>query len=395
MSIDETDQEGTVPTSNTPPERAQDDFVLRPEINRGERQAKKRERRLHLRAFDYWHALHGSNILPLFADLTAEGLLPFKRNSLLLDFSGQETIVRFCGAEMAPLLGGVLSPGQKLSSARLNVFAEALTARLHDQSSRQEAAEFEFIDGPLECRGILLPFSARGETAEFVMVVVNHRQKSLGAEEREKIHLEDPVSESVPDPMEPLADACKKAGDIVVHPGASTRDGLYLALSQAYRFHIEAARDPAAYRRFLKAKGLRQQQRAPFTPALKLTFGANYEKTRLTEYAAALSYAARHEVGPNELPEFLRNEPGGIKGCVSRERAFRRGAPGPNPAREKAMDTARELAGTDISDLRMDNEFGLVLVRTDAAGTAKILTKVDASEHLLDRAIDQAIKEHS
>lgn len=384
-----------MPTSNTPPERAQDDFVLRPEINRGEASAKKRERRLHLRAFDYWHALHGSNPLPLFADLTAEGLLPFKRNSLLLDFSAPETVVRFCGAELAPLLGGLLATGQKLSDARLKVFADALLARLDDAASRQEAAEFEFVDGPLECRGILLPFSARGETAEFVMVVVNHRQKSLGAEEREKIHLEDPGAAGAPDPMEPLAEACKKAGDIVVHPGASTRDGLYLALSQAYRFHIEAARDPAAYRRFLKAKGLRQQRRAPFTPALKLTFGSGYEKTRLTEYAAALSYAARHEVGPDELPEFLRKEPGGIKGCVSRERAFRRGAPGPNPAREKAAAIARKLEGTELSGLALDDEFGLVLVRKDTAGNTRILSKVDASEHFLDRAIDQAIKEHS
>lgn len=395
MSIDDKDQEGTVPTSNTPPERAQDDFVLRPDINRDDRQAKKRERRMHLRAFDYWHALHGSNALPLFADLTAEGLLPFKRNSLLLDFSTPETVVRFCGAELAPLLGGMLATGQKLSDARLKVFAEALSARLDDAASRQEAAEFEFVDGPLECRGILLPFSARGQTAEFVMVVVNHRQKSLGAEEREKIHLEDPASHGTPDPMEPLAAACKKAGDIVVHPGASTREGLYAALSQAYRFHIEAARDPAAYRRFLKSKGLRQQRRAPFTPALKLTFGTTYEKTRLTEYAAALSYAARHEVGPDELPKFLQNEPGGIKGCVSRERAFRRGAPGPNPAREKAFATARNLTGAALSDLKMDEEFGLALVRRDASGNTTVLSKVDASEHFLDRAIDQAIKEHS
>ena len=395
MSIDDTDHEGTVPTSNTPLERAQDDFVLRPEINRGEAQAKKRERRLHLRAFDYWHALHGANALPLFADLTAEGLLPFKRNSLLLDFSAEDTMVRFCGAELAPLLGGVLAPGQKLSEARLGVFTDALSARLYDEASRQEAAEFEFVDGPLECRGILLPFSARGETAEFVMVVVNHRQKSVGADERQKIHLEDPEEPDEIGHMAPLAEACKKAGDIVIHPGASTREGLYQALAQAYRFHIEAARTPDDYRHFLKSKGLRQQTRAPFTPALKITFGANYEKTRLTEYAAALSYAARHEVGPDDLPTFLRNEPGGIKGCVSRERAFRRGGTGPNPAREKAHALARGLAGTEISNLDMDKEFELVLVRKDDAAGAVVLTKIDASEHLLDRAIDQAIKETS
>ena len=41
---------------------------------------------------------------------------------------------------------------------------------------------------------------------------------------------------------------------------------------------------------------MKAQARAPMTPIVKLVFGADYDKTRLTEFAAALSYAEREAV---------------------------------------------------------------------------------------------------
>lgn len=394
MSIDDRSDSGNMPSDKTLTERAQDDFVLRPAIDRTASGRKKVERRLHLRAFDYWHALHEGRPLPLFGDLTPEGLLPFKRNCLLIEFRDEGAIVRFCGEELGPLLGGVLESGSLLASAKIQSFSGALEARLRSLEGRAEAAEFEFVDDPIECRGILLPFSARGHSAEFMMVVVNHHQRMIGAEEREKITLEDPeqAADDNHTIFAELVATCKKAGRSVVHPGATTRDGLYHALAEAYRFHVEASRDATAYRRFLRANQLYQQRRAPFTPALKLTFGLAYEKTRLTEYATALSYAARQEVGPDQLVEFLRQEPGGIKGCVARERAFRRGASsGAN--KEAVLQTARGLSATPVDQLDLEGEFNLVLVRRDGAGRNAVLAAVNTSDHQLDRAINQAVKQ--
>lgn len=401
MSKDDRSEKGQQPPSNSLAGRPEDDFVLRSHIDRGKSDRKRAERRLHLRAFDYWHALHGGKPMPFFGDLTAEGLLPFKRNCLLLEFMGVDIVVRFCGTELAPLLGGILPAGSRLVEAKIDTFSGALMSRLQSVEGRQEAAEFEFVDDPVECRGILLPFSARGQTAEFVMVVVNHRQRSIGAQERQKITVEDPVGSTTSqhEHLQDLAGECRQAGQTVVHPGVGTRESLYMALAEAYRFHIEASRDPAAYRKFLRNQGMRQQRRAPFTPALKLTFGPDYEKTRLTEYAAALSYAARHEVGPDNLPDFLSHEPGGIKGCVARERAFRRGdSEGQaNPAREIAREIAREAARSlksqPLQDLKLDEEYSLVLVRRDAKGGNQILTPVRSSDHMIERAISQALKQ--
>ena len=42
--------------------------------------------------------------------------------------------------------------------------------------------------------------------------------------------------------------------------------------------------------------GLVVQERAPMTPVVKLVFGPDYDKTRLTEYAAVLSHAHRLEL---------------------------------------------------------------------------------------------------
>src|SRR3546814_2527825 len=68
------------------------------------------------------------------------------------------------------------------------------------------------------------------------------------------------------------------------------------------------------------------QARAPMTPVVKLVCGMDYDKTRLTEFAAALSYAARNDVKPGHLQALLEGYEGGLKGVVAAERAMRRPA---------------------------------------------------------------------
>ena len=45
---------------------------------------------------------------------------------------------------------------------------------------------------------------------------------------------------------------------------------------------------PEDYAELLDDAGLKAQARAPMTPVVKLVFGVHYDKTRLTEFAAAL-----------------------------------------------------------------------------------------------------------
>lgn len=345
----------------------EDDFVFKAPFFKQENHQAQSERRLHLRAFDYWHGLNLGRDFPLFSDLTPEGLSPYKDNALLLVYTEESPVVRFCGSSLQTILGDSVRMGEPFEGAQSSAFAEALVQRFQTREGRTQAAEFEFVEDPIECRGIILPFSAKGDGAQFVMVVVNHRRRSDAA--------------AAVSALAVRAQKCAQLGAEVFHPDRSSRQGLYSALAQTYAFHLDASRDPVAYRKYLRGEGLRQQKRAPFTPALKLTFGKSYDKTRITEYAAALSYAARNEVSPERFVDFLTHVPGGIKGCVQSERVQRRGGTSVKASEENLLQIMRERLACDVSDIQLSEEFGLALVRRTQAGGTEIVAPVKAKRH--------------
>ena len=56
----------------------------------------------------------------------------------------------------------------------------------------------------------------------------------------------------------------------------------------AYDFAVAAKRVPDDYSEILADAGVKSQARAPMTPIVKLIFGIDYDKTRLTEFAQEL-----------------------------------------------------------------------------------------------------------
>ena len=92
----------------------------------------------------------------------------------------------------------------------------------------------------------------------------------------------------------------------------------------AYDFAVAAKRVPDDYAEILDDAGVKAQARAPMTPIVKLVFGIDYDKTRLTEFAAALSYAERENVDFGGFQDFVEQAEGGLKGLVAAERKARR-----------------------------------------------------------------------
>ena len=92
----------------------------------------------------------------------------------------------------------------------------------------------------------------------------------------------------------------------------------------AYDFARRRRRVPDDYAELLDDAGVKAQARAPMTPIVKLVFGADYDKTRLTEFAAALAYAERVRDRFRRLPAVRRRLDGGLKGLVAAERKARR-----------------------------------------------------------------------
>ena len=82
----------------------------------------------------------------------------------------------------------------------------------------------------------------------------------------------------------------------------------------AYDFSVAARRVPDDYAEILDDAGVKAQARAPMTPVVKLVFGADYDKTRLTEFAAALSHAERKEVDFGGFEAFVEACDGGLEG---------------------------------------------------------------------------------
>lgn len=386
MSNSNQNNRGVSPWDTASEIGAEDDFVVSQKLSDRPETVNSQERRLHLQAFDYWRVLNGDREFPLFTDLTPDGLQPFKSNCLLIEFSNSGHMVRYCGGDLLPLFGVPLPPGTLLETASEAAFTQALADRFQSFSERSKAAEFEFVDGAMQCRGIFLPFGVAGEHATFTMIVVNFRHQAS--------HQPAPEDEP-PTHLAALAERCADVGQAVVHPDSGSRESLYGALAEAMRFHETASLDKLQYEQFLASVGLRQQSRAPYTPALKLAFGKDYDKTRLTEYASALSFAARSGIDSSGLIEFLHSVPGGIKGCVQQLRALKKGKAGSGPfmSAEVVLEHLRLRPAISLTELKQDAEFSLVLVRKTAAGTNEILAPVKTPSHHLEKLARQLLEE--
>ena len=171
-----------------------------------------------------------------------------------------------------------------------------------------------------------------------------------------------------------------------------SRAALYDAVGRAYDFSLAAYDNPEDFAELIAENGLTVQTRAPMTPIVKLVFGADYDKTRLTEYAAVLMHAKRQMLARGTLSEFLRTADGGLKGVVQAERQARRvdeGKPA-KPAKTVRKTLAKKLRKLDANtwdDISKDGaEFALVMVRREADGAVTPIGEVPEDIALVEKA---------
>ncbi|WP_336985331.1 hypothetical protein [Altererythrobacter aquiaggeris] len=181
------------------------------------------------------------------------------------------------------------------------------------------------------------------------------------------------------------------------HSEDRSRNALYSAIGRAYDFSLAAAESPTDFDEIVSDSGLTVQERAPMTPVVKLVFGADYDKTRLTEYAAALSHAHRLDLGRGELAGYLRDAKGGLKGVVKTERGLRReesgktAAPADGPS-EKLAGQLRKITPQDLLSIDPEGaEFGLVMIRRMPDGQIVMVGEVLEDIPLVERAARKII----
>jgi len=126
------------------------------------------------------------------------------------------------------------------------------------------------------------------------------------------------------------------------------------------------------------------------TPIVKLVFGIDYDKARLTEFAAALSYALRQDLAAGSFEDLIQKQPGGLKALVAAERVARRPEPRPDTKGEAARAKLRSAPSITLADVPAADEFAIVITRRGADGTHEPVAIVD-DESLIERAIRRAL----
>ncbi|MGQ0587923.1 MAG: PAS domain-containing protein [Sphingosinicella sp.] len=382
------------------------------------------ERRMHVRAYNYWVSLLNGRPYPAIHDLDPQNIEDFGPHSVLIDFSQDEhdPQIAFLGRALRAECGldqAIYAVGQVPSRSLLSRLTDHYLQIIANCAPIGFEAEFVGQRGHNTLyRGILMPLSSNGEAIDFIYGVINWKEIADSATVRElaeqvdraiaappaavwadgpnadaEVHdaevAEDDATLSLwPDAC--LADRLVIARDSAGEAAAAdqrSRAALYRALGHAHDFALAAASDPEAYAELLDDAGIKAQARAPMTPVVKLVFGATYDKTRLTEYAAALSWAAREGVPAGALAARSEAFEGGLKGIVAAERAARPPAPKADRWDEirARLHSARPLAKVDI-EVAGDGEFVLLVGRREADGIAIVAPVSDA------RLVDQAIR---
>jgi hypothetical protein len=439
------------------------------------------ERRMHVRAYNYWCSLLDGRDYPSIEDLEPGDIEDFGPHSVLLDFTeGRDN-------PATPYIGTAIREecgiGDDVKSIA-DVPSRSLLSRLTDHymqiiANRAPVGfEAEFVNqrGRSICyRGILMPFSSDGDMIDFIYGVINWKDLGEANEPAQVIHAElppfepemdeadeegleaedvlvlgqedalelsdilsvdeavevvvpfaEPEAEEVPTPHlswedgplaepEPIAAAdeaeeeepeieldadagladrlwaARESAEVCKQADGRSRVALYRALAMAYDFAVATRRVPDEYNEILDDAGVKAQARAPMTPIVKLVFGIDYDKTRLTEFAAALSYAERENVDFGGFQDFVEKAEGGLKGLVAAERKARRPDKPVEDKLELGKAALRAALPMSLGQLQTNQEFALVVTRRNADGVHEVVELV-ADEAMLDRALRRAAR---
>ena len=395
------------------------------------------ERRMHIRAYNYWASLLGDRSLPSIEDLNPSEIEDFGSHSVLLDFTSgiDDPTVAFLGGALAaqcdiatPISRASQIPPRtllsRLTDHYLQIIANAAPIGFEAEFINQRGVEILY-------RGIMMPFSTDDDTIDFVYGVINWKEvasdslaDSIAAEVEAAQSApalapstapiwadrpsaldfaaevdEAPRSETAIDASgDSLADSLALARDAAAAAAASegrTRHALYRAIGMAHAFARLAAARPDDYAALLAESGLVVQPRSPLAALVKLVFGETYDKTRLAEFVCAIDYALARDVEPGALVELLHRTQGGLKGIVAMVRAERQGAkradrPAPGARSRRRL---ADAAALETSAIGLD-EAGLavVVMRRGSDGALVPVATLDPADKLTGRVYSAAVR---
>ncbi|MGL5837658.1 MAG: hypothetical protein ACRCY3_04065 [Sphingorhabdus sp.] len=410
------------------------------------------ERRMQVRAYNFWTSQLGEGNYPNVEELDPEAVDDFRDYSVLLDFTSgiENPSILYLGEELRRECGltddiSYLDqvPPRSLLSRITDHYLQIIANRA------PIGFEAEFVNDRginIMYRGILLPYSSDDDTIDFIYGVINWKEAAPAdvatplqneveaalatvpvrqdhvpvwadgpavgeleldpAYDGEELMLDGSFADTPavfenfastePDEESALADwldAARNSAETARDADARSRDALYQAIGRAYDFSLATERFKQDYHDLLADNGITMQTRAPMTPVVKLIFGVGYDKTRLTEFAAALDYAHRNAVPVGGLSDLLSTHEGGLKGIVQAERRARKVEKGHHVA-QRIVDPRPRLRAARPRDLfefaNGAEEFVVLIARRDADGQVAIVGSVDDAG-LTDKVLAKAV----
>lgn len=422
------------------------------------------ERRMQVRAYNFWASLLDNRTFPDVADLHPENLTDFGPNSVLLDFTKglENPAIAYLGTQLAAECGAegeIRTLGDVPPRSLLTRITDHYLQIIANQAPIGFEAEFVNQRGStILYRGILLPFSHDDRSIDFIYGVINWKEladqdatdalmqrvdesvEPRPAMLRERLdapltewadgpvdfaidrksiqepsgfelpepgfllsdeYLLDQPLEEVPDLQDAgLADWLASARELALAAQGSeerSHHALYAAIGRAYDFALAAADAPEDFAELVQDAGIKMRERAPLVPLVKLVFGADYDKTRLAEFAAAIAHGRRLGLVHGELACHLSETPGGLKAVVREERRLRREeSGGPDHAAAQRARLANDLRALETRPFAAvageGQEFTVLVARRLAGGEVVLLGEVADDEALLERAAKRLLR---
>jgi len=362
------------------------------------------ERRMHVRAYNYWASLLRDRAFPSIEDLNPAEIEDFGSHSVLIDFTGGidnpaiaflgSALVRECGVPSDIDSVSLVPPRtllSRLTDHYLQIIANQAPIGFEAEFTNQRNAEILY-------RGIMMPFSSTGDGIDFVYGVINWKEvaspdltddiqramddlrveldatpipgmvmpiwadgpsaQDYTVEEEDALELTEraadlPAGDYLSEALcQSLADAQGAAADAISSEGR-TRQALYKAIGLAHCFALVAQAQPEDYAALLEDAEIAVQPRSPMTALVKLVFGTHYDKTRLSEFALVIEHAVSEGVEPGALAKRLSHLDGGLKAYVREARDAKRGPAPAKPTRiveaRRTLEQAPAIAMTDIA----------------------------------------------
>ncbi|RYD95044.1 MAG: hypothetical protein EOP61_20515 [Sphingomonadales bacterium] len=374
------------------------------------------ERRMHVRAYETWLSMLDGRDYPTMADLESESLGEFAPYSVLLDFSTNRAnpTVAFLGqalrdeGELDTSIETVADvPARSLLSRLTDHYAEILDNRA------PVGFEAEFISHrgqPMLYRGILMPYSSDGQAIDLIHGVLNWKEAAEEALAPDIIAAittafagpAQPLPEIVPtdessagafaDEAPALAELVEDARELASEARDSegrSRHALYRALSFAYDVALAAEADKDGFAALIAEAGIVPQARAPMTPVAKLVFGRDYDRKRLTEFAAVLTHARRLCLAAGMVEQWLTDHVGGIKAVVHAERGERRPALKVDRAQSARMMLGSALPRAIVDLGAVEADIMLLVARREPDGKVAIVSRPIIERSLVDKALQR------